>query len=46
MHRLSRVLLVCFVMAVAAGAAYFALSDIPAPLATVEKVIPDDRLPR
>ena len=46
MHGLSRLLLVCVVLAIAAGGAYIALSDIPAPLATVEKVIPDDRLPR
>lgn len=46
MYRLSRVLLVCIVLAIAAGAVFFAVSDIPPPLAKVEKVIPDDRLPR
>ena len=46
MHRLSRVLLVCVVLAIAAAAVYFAVSDIPPPSAKVEKVIPDARLPR
>lgn len=46
MHRFSRVLLVCVVLAIAAGAAIFAVSDIPPPLTEIEKVIPDDRLPR
>lgn len=46
MYRLSRVLLVCVVLAIAAGAVFFAVSDIPPPTATVEKVIPDARLPR
>ena len=46
MHRLSRVLLVCVVLAVVAGAVFFAVSDIPPPTARVEKVIPDARLPR
>ena len=46
MHRLSRVLLVVAVLAVVAGAVYFAVSDIPPPTARVEKVIPDARLPR
>ena len=46
MFRWSRVLLVCVVLALAAGAIFFAISDIPPPLAKVEKVIPDDRLPR
>ena len=46
MYKLSRVLLVCAVLALAAGAVFFAVSDIPPPLAKIEKVIPDDRLPR
>ncbi len=46
MYRLSRVLLVCVVLAIAAGGVYFAVSDIPPPSAKVEKVIPDARLPR
>ena len=46
MPRLSRVLLVCVVLAIAAGAVIFAVSDIPSPLTRIEKVIPDDRLPR
>lgn len=46
MYRLSRVLLVCVFLVLAAGAVFFAVSDIPPPLAKVEKVIPDDRLPR
>ena len=46
MHMLSRVLLVCVVLAIAAGGVFLAVSDIPPPLAKVEKVIPDDRLPR
>ena len=46
MSSLSRVLLVCVLVVLAAGAIFFAVSDIPPPLAKVEKVIPDDRLPR
>ncbi len=46
MFRLSRVLLVCVLLALVAGAIFFAVSDIPPPSAKVEKVIPDDRLPR
>lgn len=46
MYKLSRVLLVCAALALGAGAVFLAVSDIPPPLAKVEKVIPDDRLPR
>ncbi len=46
MHRLSRVLLVCVALAIAAVAAILVVSDIPSPLAKKEIVIPDERLPR
>lgn len=45
MKRLS-VLIVLAVLALVVGAAFLATWDIPAPVAKVEKVIPDDRFPR
>lgn len=41
-----RILLVLIVVALVGGAIFLANWDFPAPSATVEKAIPDDRLPK
>lgn len=46
MSGLSRVLLVVILLALIGGAAFLATWDIPAPISTVEKEIPDERFPR
>ncbi|HSE77577.1 MAG TPA: hypothetical protein VLG66_06200 [Alphaproteobacteria bacterium] len=41
------VLIIALVVAVAVGgAAFLALTDIPAPTQRIEKVVPSDKLPR
>jgi hypothetical protein len=34
------------ILVIAAGLAYFALGDLPAPQSKIERVIPDSRLPK
>ena len=46
MKRISRVVLLLVVLLVVGGAVFLATWDIPAPVATVEKVVPNDRFPR
>lgn len=43
MRTLLRLLIVVLVLMIIAGLAYFATTDIPAPVAPVEKVIPPER---
>lgn len=46
MRNLSRVMAVLVVAVIVGGAVFLATWDIPAPMSTVEKVIPNDRFPR
>lgn len=46
MKNLSRLVVLCVVTLIVGGAVFLATWDIPAPVSTVEKVIPDDRFPR
>jgi len=46
MRKMPVILLVLVVVLVAGGAGWLATWDIPAPVSTVEKVIPDERFPR
>lgn len=46
MKTLIRFLVIVLILGVATGVAYLAIWTPPAPLAPVEKVIPDDRFPR
>lgn len=46
MSKLLRAVLVLVAILVAGGAIYLAAWDPPAPSARVEKVVPNDRLPR
>jgi hypothetical protein len=46
MKNISRIVIAVVVVAIAGGFAFLATWDIPAPLAPVEKVLPDDRFPR
>ncbi len=46
MGRLSRIVLLLLLVGLTGGVIALALWDIPAPSATVEKVIADDRFPR
>lgn len=46
MNNLLRTLLIVLVLAIVGGLVFLAMWDIPAPTARVEKVIPDDRLPK
>ncbi|MCB2101659.1 MAG: hypothetical protein KDE22_12355 [Rhodobacterales bacterium] len=45
MKSLSRILVLLVLLAIAGGVAFLAHWDIPAPVTTVEKVIPNDRFP-
>ena len=45
MKKLSAIIVVALVLVVAAGFAFLATWDIPAPTAPVEKTIPDEKLP-
>ncbi|MBL4614390.1 MAG: hypothetical protein JKY27_05900 [Magnetovibrio sp.] len=46
MRKMSVIFLLLLVALVAGGAGWLATWDIPAPVSTVEKVIPDERFPR
>lgn len=46
MRSLSRVMVLTLVILVAGAAIFLSTWDIPAPVAKVEKVIPNDRFPR
>jgi hypothetical protein len=46
MGKIAGVLVLVVLVIVVGGGIFLATSDIPAPAAKVEKVIPDDRLPR
>jgi len=46
MSRLFRALIVLTLIVVVGGSVFLATWEIPAPSKTVERVIPDDRLPR
>ena len=41
-----RLLIVLLVLAIAAGVGYLAMWEIPAPTSPVEKVIPNDQIPK
>lgn len=41
-----RILLIVLALLIVGGLAFLAVWDIPAPTARVEKVIPDERLPK
>lgn len=46
MLKLTVAIIVLIVVLLGGGVAYLALWDIPAPSKSVEKVVPDERLPR
>lgn len=46
MSHLLRILLIVLALAIVGGLVFLAVWDIPAPTARVEKVIPDERLPK
>lgn len=46
MKTLTRMTLIALAVAIAGGAVFLATTDIPAPVAPVEKIIPNDRFPR
>ena len=46
MRNLSRIILIAVVAVLVGGTAFLATWDIPAPMTTIEKVLPDDRFPR
>jgi hypothetical protein len=46
MKRMSVVIFVLLLVAVGGGGVMLATWDIPAPVTTVEKVLPDERFPR
>ncbi len=46
MRKMPLFLLVLVVLLIGGGAGWLATWDIPAPVTTVEKVIPDERFPR
>lgn len=46
MKRLSTTLFVFLLLVLAGGAVFLSTWDIPAPVAPVSKVLPDDRFPR
>lgn len=46
MRSLSKIVLFFLVIMIVGGAVFLATWDIPAPIAKIEKVIPDDRFPR
>ncbi|HJO68131.1 MAG TPA: hypothetical protein QF804_00425 [Rhodospirillales bacterium] len=45
MKRISRLVLFLIAVVIAGGAVFLVTWDIPAPLVTIEKVLPDDRFP-
>lgn len=46
MRKISRLVLFIVIALVVGTAAFLATWDIPAPVTTIEKVIPDERFPR
>ena len=46
MKILSRLMLIALLVAITGGAVFLATSDIPAPVAPIEKIVPNDRFPR
>jgi hypothetical protein len=46
MSAINRILLVVLLIVVLGGAAFLVTWEIPAPTARIERVIPDDQLPR
>ena len=46
MRKISRLVLFLVIALVGGTAAFLATWDIPAPVTTIEKVIPDERFPR
>ena len=46
MRSLSKIVLLLLLVIFVGGAVFLAAWDIPAPIAKIEKVIPDDRFPR
>jgi hypothetical protein len=46
MKRMSAVITILLLAAVVGGVGMLATWDIPAPVSTVEKVLPDERFPR
>ena len=46
MKKISRLVLFVVIALVVGTAAFLATWDIPAPVTTIEKVIPDERFPR
>ena len=46
MKTLTRMMLIAVLVAITGGVVFLATSDIPAPVAPVEKIIPNDRFPR
>ena len=45
MKRISRLVLFLIAVVIAGGAVFLVTWDIPTPLVTIEKVLPDDRFP-
>ena len=46
MSHLLKVLLIVLALVIVGGLVFLAMWDIPAPTARIEKVIPDERLPK
>lgn len=46
MKNISRLVLIAVVLILIGGSTFLATWDIPAPMSTIEKVLPDDRFPR
>lgn len=46
MKNISRLVLIAVVAIIVGGTAFLSSWDIPAPVTTIEKVLPDDRFPR
>jgi hypothetical protein len=46
MSHLLRILLIVVALVIVGGLVFLAVWDIPAPTARIEKVIPDERLPK
>ena len=46
MKNVSRLIVFAVLALIVGGAIFLATWDIPAPIATIDKVIPDDRFPR
>jgi len=46
MRNISRIVFIAVVAIIVGGSVFLATWNIPAPMTTVEKVLPDDRFPR